>query len=96
VPPTVPAATPQPEAGAQEAAPQAAPTRRVDPSAIASARGAIQGTRPHGQAPQERQPTVSDDDVDPDDPDADDHVLGGAQLLERELGARIIEEIRHD
>jgi DNA polymerase-3 subunit gamma/tau len=41
------------------------------------------------------EPSVSDDDAHPDDPDADDQ-LGGAQLLERELGARVIEEIKHD
>jgi DNA polymerase-3 subunit gamma/tau len=40
--------------------------------------------------------TVSDEDVDRDDPDADDGALGGAELLQRELGARVIEEIRHD
>ncbi len=40
--------------------------------------------------------TVSDADVDRDDPDADDGALGGTQLLERELGAPIIEEITHD
>ena len=28
--------------------------------------------------------------------DADDQALGGAQLLERELGASIIEEIKHE
>jgi DNA polymerase-3 subunit gamma/tau len=68
----------------------------VDPSAIASAREAIQDTRPKGAARSHQQSGVSDDDVDPDDPDADDYGLGGAQLLERELGARIIEEIRHE
>jgi DNA polymerase III subunit gamma/tau len=39
---------------------------------------------------------LTDEDADPDDPDADDHELGGAQLLQRELGASIIEEISHD
>jgi DNA polymerase-3 subunit gamma/tau len=39
---------------------------------------------------------VSDADAHRDDPDDDDHSLGGAQLLERELGASIIEEIPHD
>ncbi|MGZ4437976.1 MAG: DNA polymerase III subunit gamma and tau [Nocardioidaceae bacterium] len=72
------------------------PRRVVDPSAIASAREAIQETRAQGAGRPEQAPGISDDDVDPDDPDADDHALGGAQLLERELGARIIEEIRHD
>ncbi|MBY9074366.1 DNA polymerase III subunit gamma and tau [Nocardioides sp. WL0053] len=67
----------------------------IDPSAIASAREAIQPTRAAG-AVGPKGPSVSDTDAHPDDPDADDHGLGGAQLLERELGARIIEEIRHD
>ena len=71
------------------------PARRpVDPSSVASARGAIQDTRQAGK----RQPTggVTDEDADRDDLDADDHSLGGAELLERELGASIIEEIKHD
>jgi DNA polymerase-3 subunit gamma/tau len=68
---------------------------QVDPSAIANARGAIQATRAAG-AVGPREPSVSDADADRDDPDADDHQLGGAELLERELGARVIEEIKHD
>ncbi|MGZ4490261.1 MAG: hypothetical protein ACXVEU_05530 [Nocardioidaceae bacterium] len=86
-----------PDGSAQAAAEQpTAPARRpADPRAIANARGAIQPTRGAGAAPQ-REATVSDDDVDPDDPNADDHQLGGAQLLERELGARIIDVINHD
>ncbi|MGZ6877767.1 MAG: DNA polymerase III subunit gamma and tau [Nocardioidaceae bacterium] len=86
-----------PDGSAQAAAEQpTAPARRpADPRAIANARGAIQPTRGAGAAPQ-REATVSDDDVDPDDPNADDHQLGGAQLLERELGARIIDVITHD
>ena len=67
----------------------------VDPAALASARGAIQDTRPAGDR-RRQQAAVSDEDVDRDDPDADDHSLGGAQLLERELGATVIEEIPHD
>jgi DNA polymerase III subunit gamma/tau len=67
----------------------------VDPHAIATARGAIQPTRAAGAAGP-KEPSVSDQDADRDDPDADDHELGGAQLLERELGARVIEEIKHD
>jgi DNA polymerase-3 subunit gamma/tau len=49
-------------------------------------------TRP---AVSEPQTASSDDAARRDDPDADDGV-GGAQLLERELGASIIEEIKHD
>ncbi len=49
-------------------------------------------TRP---AVSEQQSASSDDAARRDDLDADDGV-GGAQLLERELGASIIEEIKHD
>jgi DNA polymerase III subunit gamma/tau len=66
------------------------------PGAIAHARGAIVDTRPAGGARGRRGSDVSDEDADRDDPDADDHGLGGAELLERELGASIIEEIKHD
>jgi DNA polymerase-3 subunit gamma/tau len=37
----------------------------------------------------------ADSDAHPDDPDADSSGLGGAELLQRELGAQVIEEIRH-
>jgi len=36
-----------------------------------------------------------DSDAHPDDPDAENSGLAGAELLERELGAEVIEEIRH-
>jgi DNA polymerase III subunit gamma/tau len=75
-------------------APPAVPRTPPDPRSVASARGAILDTRPQG-AP-DRGPTVSDEDADRDDPDADDHSLAGAELLERELGASVIEEITHD
>jgi DNA polymerase-3 subunit gamma/tau len=79
-------------ATATEARPARTP---LDPRSIASARGAIQDTRPAGRGAQQAV-GVSDEDADRDDPDADDQSLGGAELLERELGASIIEEIRHD
>jgi DNA polymerase-3 subunit gamma/tau len=86
----------RPERPAQPAAaPEGAPRRAVDPESIASARGAIQDTRPAGD-PRQGPPDDSDEHAHRDDPDADDHSLGGAQLLERELGASIIEEIQHD
>ena len=75
--------------------PQAAVRQPVDPTSIANARGAIQPTRSVGEMTV-KVPNVSDEDAHRDDPDADDNELGGAQLLERELGARIIEEIKHD
>ncbi len=67
----------------------------ANPLGVASARGAIQPTRTAGRGG--RQPTIqTDHGADRDDPDAEDHELGGAQLLERELGAHVIEEIKHD
>ena len=59
----------------------AGPSRTPGPPAAAGERGPA---------------VVSDADADRDDPDADDGSLGGAELLERELGASIIEEIKHD
>ena len=64
------------------------------PEAVVSAREAIQETRQAGP-PVRNEPTVSDADASPDDPDADDEGLGGAELLQRELGASVIEEINH-
>jgi DNA polymerase-3 subunit gamma/tau len=66
----------------------------VHPETIATARGNIAPTRT-GPAPAAR-PDDRDADVDPDDPDADDTGLDGAELLQRELGATVIDEIPHD
>ncbi len=89
------AAVPESEPAAA-AEPEPAPRKPVDPESIATARGAIADTRAAGAGGRQRAAEVSDADADRDDPDADDHSLGGAQLLERELGASIIEEIKHD
>jgi DNA polymerase-3 subunit gamma/tau len=61
---------------------------------VASARDAIQETRAKGEARRSQEHQVSDADASPDDPDADDD-LAGPELLQRELGAHIIEEIKH-
>ena len=99
VPESSAAQSPAPQPAApQPAAPQPDPSQprvQVDPGAIANARGAIQATRAPG-AVQRGGPDVSDDDVDRDDPDADDGHLAGAELLQRELGAQVIEEIKHE
>jgi DNA polymerase III subunit gamma/tau len=79
-----------------EPAPEQPAKRPVDPAAVAHARGAIQDTRPAGDPRERRAPDASDEHADRNDPDADDQGLAGAQLLERELGASIIEEIKHD
>jgi DNA polymerase-3 subunit gamma/tau len=103
-------AVPEPAEGSTSSGQEASPPRpdwaapdqpsakaepKVDPASVASARGAIQETRPQGQ-PRESRSSTADADAHPDDPAADDHGLGGAALLERELGASIIEEIEHD
>ncbi len=75
-----------------------APAQRpqAGPGSIAAARGAIQQTRVGGaDIARSDDLRAADADAHPDDLDADDETLGGAALLERELGARVIEEIRH-
>ena len=54
----------------------------------------MDGTGP----PPAPKPSGPDPDADAhrDDPAADDHGLDSAELLERELGATVIEEIPHD
>ncbi|ABL79861.1 DNA polymerase III subunit gamma and tau [Nocardioides sp. JS614] len=95
--PAVPAAdpAPAPEAGPPaEEAPQ--PRRTSDPESIAAAREAIQQTRA-GDEPRPEGPdwAAADADAHPDDLDADQQGMSTAELLQRELGAQMIEEIRH-
>jgi DNA polymerase-3 subunit gamma/tau len=78
-------------AAADEPTPPPAPT--VDPQTIASARGNIEPTRT-GPGPSPRADD-RDAEVDRDDPEADAG-LDGAELLQRELGATVIDEIPHD
>ena len=82
----------QPEPTPPPAAPEPAPN-----ASRAAARDAIRETRPGGPAEPEQR--AGDPDVDaaahPDDPEADPTGLAGAELLQRELGAQVIEEIRH-
>ena len=89
------AASSRPDTPADPTIPPPRTKGPVDPTTIATARGAIQPTRAKGPVGP-KEPGLSDEAAHPDDPDADDQDLGGAQLLERELGARIIEEIKHD
>jgi DNA polymerase-3 subunit gamma/tau len=103
-PPADPGAPPpwaadDPGAGS-EAGPGAAaePARRSDPGAIAAAREAIQQTRQAGGAGPERRGedlAAADAEARPDDLDAETQGLAGAELLRRELGAQVIDEIRH-
>jgi len=84
-----------PESGAGSPAPEAPPgppkrdVRPADPEAVAAARGAISRTRPSAPA---EDPRARDADAHPDDQDADGDGLDTTELLQRELGAQVIEE----
>ena len=89
--------SPRPGPPSPSPSPAAGPRRPVDPESIATARGDHRGhPRSRCRRAAAARGRGSDAGADRDDPDADDHSLGGAQLLERELGASIIEEIKHD
>ena len=105
--PVRPAPAAPPEPVAQRAEPEAPPAwmsddaepapvepARAAPVSAEAAREAITGTRPAGVG-SDRGPDLAaaDADAHPDDLDADSDELGGADLLARELGAKIIEEI---
>jgi len=67
-----------------------------EPDASAAAREAIRQTRPAGsESPPDTGLADADADAHPDDLDADSDALAGAELLARELGAEMIEEIPH-
>jgi DNA polymerase-3 subunit gamma/tau len=88
-----------PDARPAEQVEEAAPPARekAGPDAIAAAKAAIQQTRQAGDADTSRsdERAAADADAHPDDIDADNQGLAGAELLQRELGARVIEEIRN-
>ncbi|MFC5177595.1 DNA polymerase III subunit gamma and tau [Nocardioides taihuensis] len=93
VPPPADEVPPAPEPPADDDPGPAAPVRRpADPQSIAAARENISTIRPSTDTPEQRR-ALADADAHPDDPDADDDAsLDTAGLLERELGARVIEE----
>ncbi|GEP39292.1 hypothetical protein NPS01_29550 [Nocardioides psychrotolerans] len=92
----VPEAPPAWASDEPAAAEPGAPESRPGPESVRSAREAIQTTRPAGEdAARGADLAAADADAHPDDLDADSEELGGAELLARELGAQIIEEIRH-
>jgi DNA polymerase-3 subunit gamma/tau len=72
------------------------PPPEQPPVSAAPAREALEAAR-SGAAPEAAEPQRSaDDDVDPDDPDAESAALDTESLLSQTLGARLIEEIKHD
>lgn len=86
------------EASAEPVAPPAVVREQPAPPApetIAEVRGNIAPTRAAGE--QVAKPVdTRDEDVRPDDEDLDDSGLGGADLIARELGGTVIDEIAHD
>jgi DNA polymerase III subunit gamma/tau len=91
--PQRPAPSP-PDPPESDTPPQVEPRIKASPETMQHARGAIRPTRNGG----EREDTASegagsDEDAHPDDPDADEAGLSHDELLARELGARVIEEI---
>nr|WP_217702504.1 DNA polymerase III subunit gamma and tau [Nocardioides guangzhouensis] len=89
-----PAAPPEAPTPRDDAPP--APTATASPEVTRAAREAIVPTRTAG-TPAEAAPRVDvDADAHRDDPDIETSGLAGAELLQRELGAQIIHEIKHD
>jgi DNA polymerase-3 subunit gamma/tau len=70
------------------------PSPPQEPAASHAAREAVRETRSADTAPEPDQ-HLADADAHPDDVDADSDEAGGADLLQRELGAQMIEEIPH-
>ncbi len=73
------------------------PEPTPDPESISAAREAIQQTRSPDETRADTGPSWADADADahPDDLDADNQGISTTELLQRELGAQMIEEIRH-
>ncbi|MEU6454433.1 DNA polymerase III subunit gamma and tau [Streptomyces sp. NPDC047065] len=85
------APAPRPSAPAPAAPPPAAP---APDSGRSSASSATPASRP--PAPEPRQVSPEDDIPEEDDPDLDESALSGRDLLVRELGATVVEEIAHE
>jgi DNA polymerase-3 subunit gamma/tau len=75
-------------------APEPPPRPAAAPESIASARGNIAPTRSGDQMA--ARTDDRDADAHRDDPDAEDNGIDGAELLQRELGATVIDEIPHE
>jgi DNA polymerase III subunit gamma/tau len=67
----------------------------TDPASVAAARDAIAETRTPGRDSVEDPRAAADAEAHPDDDDVDSSGLAGAELLQQQLGAEVIEEIKH-
>ncbi|MFJ7238173.1 DNA polymerase III subunit gamma and tau [Streptomyces olivaceus] len=81
----------RPPAPASPAPPQAAA-----PSAPESRSAPAAAPAPQRQAPERRSVSIEEDIPEDDDPDLDESALSGRELLVRELGATVVEEIAHE
>ena len=88
-----PSAPDAPASPSSDPSPSKGEARANDPGA-AAAREAISRTRQSGQAADDTR-AQADAEAHPDDPDAESSGLDTAELLQRELGAEVIEETRH-
>ncbi len=104
-PPSAPAApepTPPPAPTAPPAEPQAAPPAAQPASTGAGVAAARAAAQQSAASPTPRNAPVAaevgpdDDEAHPDDETMDDSGLSGRDLLMRELGATVLEEIQHD
>jgi DNA polymerase-3 subunit gamma/tau len=86
-PPAAPAPDPEPTVAVEP--PQ------TDPPAATKAREAIQQTRAPGSDTTADPRAAADAEAHPDDDDIDASGLAGAELLQQQLGAEVIEEIKH-
>jgi DNA polymerase III subunit gamma/tau len=87
---------PAPDPAPWDPQPEPAPAPETG-TASAAAREAIQQTRAADEQPEQRGPdwASADADAHPDDLDAEHQGVSTAELLQRELGAQMIEEIPH-
>jgi DNA polymerase III subunit gamma/tau len=104
-PPEPPAESPEPPSDIESSAPPPEPPPEpsesqarttASPESVQQARGAIRPTRERDASEPGGQRSDDDHGAHPDDPDVDDAALGHDELLARELGARMIEEIPRD
>ncbi|GAA4702478.1 DNA polymerase III subunit gamma and tau [Nocardioides conyzicola] len=95
--PAAPVEPAAPQASAPWDPPAATPGPEATAAASAAAREAIQQTRSADEPPEQRGPdwATADADAHPDDLDAEHQGVSTAELLQRELGASMIEEIPH-
>jgi DNA polymerase-3 subunit gamma/tau len=89
-----PAPETSPPGDAPDWASDLAPETPGEP-ASAGGPGPEAATRPDPEQALPARSVEPDSDAHPDDPDAENSGLAGAELLQRELGAEVIEEIRH-